>query len=1036
MKENNGQFIEKTMKLLWRTPQSINVDDKIIHVPKSAYIPDPRGLGYTLFYCMQKHKDKIAQIDGITGEKDTFRSLLQRCVQTALKMRCLGITPNDIVTTCTFNHLNSCVPYLATLFLGAKIANFDPTLSLQDIVRLMRQVMPKLIFVIPEAFDLIKSAVKELNEPVHIVVFGPSDEHTSFCEFLEPSKEESEFKPHETVDLKDTALILFSSGTSGLPKGICINHYGFMHQQMNLTNMGFCLDIILSFSSLYWATTSALLSASIFVGGARLIIPKFDTPLIWTAIDKFKPTLIYGSPFHYQRLYDAKPLTVDVSSVKQVGVGGSNLLKNRILVIRSMFPTARLCGGYGQTEMAMLITIFSGNQVDDKFILAKPTSCGFGVPGISYKVVDIETEEILGPNQQGELRLKTDYCLNGYYNLDASDCWDKDGWYQTYDLVYYDKDKCFYVVDRLKEFLKFQSWHVPPSFLESILVTHQDVSDAVVIGLPHDLDGCHLLALVVLKNPNSGVTPKELEKYVEKRVDDTKRLRGGVKIIKKIPSTEIGKIDGITGEKDTYRSLLQRCVRTALKMRCLGITTNDIVTTCTFNHLNSCVPYLATLFLGAKIANFDLTLSLQDIVRLMRQVMPKLIFVIPEAFDLIKSAVKELNEPVHIVVFGPSDEHTSFCEFLEPSKEESEFKPHETVDLKDTALILFSSGTSGLPKGICINHYGFMHQQMNLTNMGFCLDIILSFSSLYWVTTSAFLSASIFVGGARLIIPKFDTPLIWTTIDKFKPTLIYGSPFHYQRLYDAKPLTVDVSSVKQVGVGGSNLLKNRILIIRGMFPTAQLCCSYGQTEMAMLITIFSGNQVDDKFILAKPTSCGFGVPGISYKVVDIETEEILGPNQQGELRLKTDYCLNGYYNLDASDCWDKDGWYRTYDLVYYDKDKCFYVVDRLKEFLKFQSCHVSPSFLESILVTHQDVSDAVVIGLPHDLDGCHLLALVVLKNPNSGVTPKELEKYVEERVDDTKRLRGGVKIIKKIPSTEIGKVQRRKIRDMHLRGEI
>ncbi|KAK4873028.1 hypothetical protein RN001_015057 [Aquatica leii] len=518
-------------------------DDKIIHVPKSDYVPDPRGLGYTLFYCMQKHKDKIAQIDGITGETDTYTSLLQRCVRTAIKMRCLGVTPNDIISTCTFTRLDSCVPYLATLFLGAKIANFDPTLSLQDTVHLMKQVTPKIIFVIPETLDVIKNAVKELNKQITIVVFGSTDEHTPFSEFLKPSLEESLFKPHEISDLKETAIIFFSSGTSGLPKGICISHYGFMHQQMNLANMGFCLDINVGFSSLYWITPSAFLSTTTFLGVARLVVPKFDASIIWTAIKKFKPTFVYGIPVHLLTMYDTKPINVDVSCVKQLLVGGGQLLKNQIIKIRSIFPKAQLCTAYGQTEMAVMISISRPNQVNfEKFALEKPTYCGVGVPGISYKVVDIDTEEILGPNQPGELRLRTDYCLNGYYNMDASDCWDKDGWYRTWDLVYYDEDKCFYVVDRLKEFLKYQSWHVPPSLLENILRTHQDVANAVIIGVPHDLDECHFMGLVVLKNRNSKVTPEELEKFVEERVDDRKRLRGGVKIIEKIPLMETGKL--------------------------------------------------------------------------------------------------------------------------------------------------------------------------------------------------------------------------------------------------------------------------------------------------------------------------------------------------------------------------------------------------------------------------------------------------------------------------------------------------------------
>lgn len=104
-----------------------------------------------------------------------------------------------------------------------------------------------------------------------------------------------------------------------------------------------------------------------------------------------------------------------------------------------------------------------------------------------FKVVDSETDEILGPNQPGELRVKSKTVMNSYYKRDCSNRWDKDGWFRTGDVVQYDEDCYFYVVDRLKEMLKYRGWHIPPAILELELSHHPAIRQSVVIGMYKDV---------------------------------------------------------------------------------------------------------------------------------------------------------------------------------------------------------------------------------------------------------------------------------------------------------------------------------------------------------------------------------------------------------------------------------------------------------------------------------------------------------------------------------------------------------------------
>lgn len=171
-------------------------------------------------------------------------------------------------------------------------------------------------------------------------------------------------------------------------------------------------------------------------------------------------------------------------------------------------------------------------------------------------------------------------------------------------------------------------------------------------------------------------------------------------------------------------------------------------------------------------------------------------------------------------------------------------------------------------------------------------------------------------------------------------------------------------------------------------------------------------------------------------MVDSESEEALGPGKKGELRLKTKYEMNGYYDRDSSEAWDEQGWLRTGDVAFYDENYCFYIVDRIKEMLKFQSFHVPPAVIENVLLNHPKVASAVVVGVPHDEDGDHPLGIISLKNPDDKIDLIEIEKFVEDKLDDRHRLRAGVKIMAKIPVTATGKIKRSDLKKMVLNNEI
>uniref|UniRef100_A0A1Y1KY40 AMP-binding enzyme C-terminal domain-containing protein n=1 Tax=Photinus pyralis TaxID=7054 RepID=A0A1Y1KY40_PHOPY len=240
-----------------------------------------------------------------------------------------------------------------------------------------------------------------------------------------------------------------------------------------------------------------------------------------------------------------------------------------------------------------------------------------------------------------------------------------------------------------------------------------------------------------------------------------------------------------------------------------------------------------------------------------------------------------------------------------------------------------------------------------------------------------------------------------------------------------KPKNVDLKSLKSILVTGTTISEEQLQEIRETFPNVLVSQMYGQSEVFSPLTYFDLAKAKHvHFLHTKKGSCGLPMRGTCYKVVDPDTDKVLGPNQKGEIRVKSQMQLGGYYNLDSSGIWDSDGY------GYYDEDYCFYVIDRLKEMFPYRVKHITPASIENVINTHPAVLKSVVIGIPHYIDNHHAMALVVLKPGLPNVTGEEIQKYVEDRLDDPFHLRAGVKFVENFPMTPSGKVHRLKLKEM------
>ncbi|HKG27374.1 MAG TPA: AMP-binding protein, partial [Thermomicrobiales bacterium] len=333
---------------------------------------------------------------------------------------------------------------------------------------------------------------------------------------------------------------------------------------------------------------------------------------------------------------------------------------------------------------------------------------------------------------------------------------------------------------------------------------------------------------------------------------------------------------------------------------------------------------------------------------------------------------------------------------------------------------LSSSGTTGLPKGAMLTHTNFVAIAAAFAAAGeFTADDILPgqlpFFHIFGLCTT--LTACLSQGVTSVILPRFELGQLLQLVQDYGATRLYAVPPVLVAL--AKQPAVDrydLSTVKTIICGAAPLGEE---VARAV--SRRLGCRvkqiYGLTEIAPT------HLAPDDVHPSKLGSIGPCLPNTQCKVVDLVTGADLGPDQTGELWTRGPQAMKGYLNQPAatSQAIDGDGWVHTGDIGFADADGYFYVVDRLKELIKYKAHQVAPAELEAVLLAHAAVADAAVIPSPDDEAGEVPKAFVVL---NGDATPEELLAFVAARVAPYKKIRR-LEFVEAIPKSPSGKILRR-----------
>ncbi|TKR73801.1 hypothetical protein L596_021069 [Steinernema carpocapsae] len=351
---------------------------------------------------------------------------------------------------------------------------------------------------------------------------------------------------------RDICILPYSSGTTGVPKGVMLTHRNFgtmmkiylSHFEYHINQLIYAHskpqdDVYICTGPMYHVAGWSLLNLAVLMGQTCVIFNKFSPHSFCKAVQVFKPKVLRTVPPIVVLL--AKSSIVDrydLSSIKLVAVGAAPTGKELCEDLMKRHPTIRyVTQGYGMTETTTACHLHVLLEDDQKF-----GNSGKVANNMEMMIWDPETKKELQQFEKGEICLRGPLVMLGYLNRPEATAQsiDDHGWLHTGDIDYVDKEGFLYVVDRLKELIKVKGLQVPPAELEDLLLTHPEIADAGVVGILDDRDGEHPIAFVVTKNEN--LTEKEVQDFVKDRVAKYKQLIGGVVFIKEIPKSAAGKI--------------------------------------------------------------------------------------------------------------------------------------------------------------------------------------------------------------------------------------------------------------------------------------------------------------------------------------------------------------------------------------------------------------------------------------------------------------------------------------------------------------
>jgi long-chain acyl-CoA synthetase len=526
-------------------------------VPETVEIPE-KPLFAILTDAAKDFPDNIACV--YLGQEKTYKQVNEESDKLANALHKLGIKQGDVVALMLGNGPSFLTAFFGGLKAGAILTLINPLYQAPEIQFQLNDSEAKAIILINIMHDNY-AKIRETTKVEHTIVVTMADEFPGMQVGFEPPEGVKGYHlmsdllasaepklPKITIKPKETpAVLLYTGGTTGVPKGAILSHYNLVANSYQCNSWipfaergaGDTTLAVLPFFHSFGLTVCMLNTLSL---ADRLVIhPRPDLDQVLRDIPRYGVNFFPGVPTLYASLlqrddlgeYDLKSMTACLS--------GAAPLPMAVAKEFEKIAGANLVEGYGLTEAS---PVTHANPIQEKppFDKKREGSVGIPFPNTLAKIIDLDTSEDLPPGQEGELVIKGPQVMQGYWKKpeETAKQLTKDGWLRTGDIAKMDEDGYFYIVDRAKQMIDRAGFKVWPRDVEEVLYDHPKITEAAVFGIPDEQRGETVMAVVVLKEGEEA-TAEEIIEYTKDKLAYYKRPQF-VEFRDELPKSMVGKV--------------------------------------------------------------------------------------------------------------------------------------------------------------------------------------------------------------------------------------------------------------------------------------------------------------------------------------------------------------------------------------------------------------------------------------------------------------------------------------------------------------